>query len=256
MFYPFGTELTFIRAHGHPIEEYCWHRLNQPLLEPIVISKSSFNWSYDNSDHIEIRTPILKSIKGLKAFYKKLDPVIKRNKLETHFSEIKGDTEYVHDTGGGHVHIAIPQNVWSSEFVCRLVNFLERIYYIRWFFGSFSESDLKYYSSRSTIEPLLNKCPSAIIILSRHNTLEHRYFDAPKNFDQCEDHVMFAQALSNTIYNKRLSDIPYWQYSYKNNIETTIRTFEELIDSLSLNCSRYLKYIDNFREFAKYRTLK
>lgn len=246
--YPFGVELTFIRAKGKLIENLSW-------AENVYIPPK-FSSNKCDGNHIEIRTPILKTIEGLKRFYKALDPYIEKYQLETHFSETIKNTEYIHDTGGGHVHIGIPKNVWSSNLVSGLTDILEKTYYLRWFFGSFSESDLNFFNGGKKIELLFSKCPSSIIILSRFNTLEHRYFDAPKDLQQCIEHVEFAQAFSRAIFEKDNGLFYWWDYKNRDNIDYTINSFKTLIFNLGLNFDNYSKYVDNYIEFAKYRKLK
>lgn len=250
---PFGVEFTFLRVEGFLFDQ---HPCRWGIIDKVRNVIGNEGGITNEGDHLEISTPILRSIKGLTAFYKKIEKeLIKPLKLETHFSERIGKTEYIHDTGGGHVHIGIKKSAWSTQFVRNFIDSMEKLYYLKWFFGSFSECDIKHLDENSRIGLPFGKCPSSIMILSEYNTIEHRYFDAPKNLEQTIEHVLFAQALSELLFDPdfALFSIPNWDIK---RTDQTIFCFSELINDLNLDWDIYCKYVANFKEYAKYRKLK
>lgn len=246
----FGIELTYIRWKGYPKTDQ--HKVGRPIItrdywnnrKIVSYSELSFAVSkYINAfdvemdhDALEIASPKFDTLEKFGAWYDRLDAnVIRPFGLKSHYSTSK----VIEGTGGGHVHCELPKKITHQNFFHKFLDVNQKLYFLRWMFGDLCDEDLTPYHKCQPLD-FFGKTPSSIITITDHGTLEHRYFDAPKDKSEAIDFINFARHLSQGIYDNNRFDI--FQFKDRKDVDYMRRRWEALLRLLMLDINQYEKY--------------
>lgn len=237
----FGLELTYIKAKRDVYDIYD------------EISNLGFPADIDDGA-LEIPTPVFASIAGFERWYKRFEKkVIKPYKLRAQATTREGDTIYIESTGGGHIHIDIPNKI---RHMARFIENVKRAntfyYYFRWLFGDITETDNIVHPNTSW-HFVAEKVPSNIITI-RKNTLEYRFFTAPRNLEESKLFIKLALAINKSIFRDHLV-YGNFSYLYRDSEDHIKRAFEEDFKDFGLDIKPYKKYLKNYNEYRKYHPL-
>lgn len=236
---------------------------------------------YNDENAIEICSPVCRSIEELRAFYLVMERIVRKHRLVTHRKDVY--------SGGGHIHVGVPRR-WKRNptlLATRMVavfRWLARMPCLNWVFNEwcnqtsarpFSVESLPYDFGGLVVHqaPLIPVGagiadvldvvsigkPFMALYASETNTIEFRFFDAKRNWEEVLLHVNFLNASLHFLemvplgryFNGR---VPTLDDDYR---ESALLQFRHWLQNIGLKESDYERFIAmNYRVREKQGLLK
>lgn len=263
--YTIGIEYTFLPKENTEEYEIISSYAN------IIAKKLNYENVMNDDGAIEISSPIHKKWSEIYNFYKKIDKVKKLLELKT--SKTIKDV-YI-GSGGGHIHIGLPNNKLYDVIynLKNAVRFFAIYPELNWIFNEWCDDiNANGYICNDKIfnmavrgkaiqlldDGYLGKS-NIIRYCEEYNTIEFRFFNAPKDYKDVSNFVKFSISVMNKIsqgiyYNK--SDYDFNRKSLLNRTEQEVwERFERLLKILNLDVKDYKRYRKNLHERYLYGKL-
>lgn len=297
----FGIEYTFVpkdpTLHKYQHMDYCVRELKARDEETFGRRAHVDGSNADrvlNGTCVEIPSPIHSTLEEAKAYYDRMMPTIRRMGLTARLIVPGKDTDTYYGTGGGHVHVELPKDTALRKRVMyNLIVMVANRPWLGWVFNEFGDDfNAKALWSRKAIrdfmkgeavaqhnlswcsldgDPMVNAlrnlCHHYTAINFRHQeedamTVEFRFFDAPRSWQQTKEHVEFALALVRSAKesadrnDSRFKAVKTKQeFDRLKKPEVVETDFRELIAELGLRWTNYSKYMQNFHDRRAYGRL-
>lgn len=268
-FIPIGVELTYIcnlHEEAHYDIEYILMSARQYLRDHPVDGINP-EWMHRDDGCIELPTEVIRSWPVFARAYLTVTKLMEKYKCYPYSKW--------HCSGGGHIHI----NQQRKAVVNKLFDHFYWRPYIGWAFNDpEADEDSTLYGCFNYPVYNLKRYGIEISPQDRYNTIEFRFFQAPYNWNEQVEHVVFVQQYLQHIRNTKRQDIkrpPIKEMSLflVREMEYSIDSHEEerylrkqswsyvsasvlfldLIEALGLPKARYVKYTQrNIKQRAEW----
>lgn len=287
----FGIEYTFLDPKRR---EHRYDMIAQRLED------KGFKLAHTDPGVVEVPSPPHSSLEDAKKFFDRLGRAVGLEGLIPRLiRKDRWGNDVYYGTGGGHVHVEMPKSHTKRvAFLEQIIPIMANRPWLNWVFNEFMDdnnansllsvesvrrylSDGRlgtYYTGNpcTKYDGLLNLVDDGDLAIrhgNRHETIEFRIFDAPRNWQMVKDHVDFALALvkwandradkgfkPEAVYFKRLLHEGNWvedvDFTKKYRTLKDVRVpFKALCKKLGLSWRRYAKYMQNYKDRLAYGEL-
>lgn len=169
--FKFGVEYSFVAKEG----DNDWHH---PVVDAAVskLKRLGFKYAHRDGGALEVPSPPMTSLSEHKKWVTKLFAHVEKLGLVARRVDIdsNGDEVY-HGTGGGHIHIELPQksDFHRAAYMYRMIQFIAARPYLNWIFNEFMDDhNANHIGGQPNVRSLLESGTVSVPLTGKAPTWE------------------------------------------------------------------------------------
>lgn len=286
-----GVELTYLVKErlGYYVNEKVTNDI-RATLEDSLSSKCD-HIDRDGHNCIEIASKPMKTIKQFERWYNTVNKKARSLGLRPTYDEFYAQDNYegyYYGTGGGHIHVGV--DLTDKDLVINILRFIAVRPWLSWIFNETCDESNAQAILDLSKEPLIRSfdyfdssffhdvfiryalcshsfytpraCTNWLdknyaVRTSEFGTIEFRFFDAPKNWKQLQEHLLFADAIvryCKMITNRgvklpplKYKSLRHWKRIHKPTPQSVRNMLKDTCSQLDISYMPYLKYVNNMK---------